>query len=420
MQKKIRYVVVLGTISLIGLIIAQAYWLKQAFDIQEKKIDQSILVALINVANDMASFSKIDAPNPNPVVQLASDYFVVNINDKIDANVLEHYLILEFKKNGINLDFDYGIYDCYSDQIVYGNYLSFKDSKKKNLIGVDLPKYEDYIYYFGIRFPGKINFIAGNIKYWLFSSLILIIVILFFSVTLFIILRQKRISEIQKNFINNMTHEFKTPISTIKVSTEVLSNVNIINNPKRLRKYVDIIIKENERLHQQVETILRMADIEMETNQINIRTIDIHETILEIAKQMELRVFDEHGGFNYKLEATNSIISADELHLKNLISNLLDNAIKYSPNLINISIATENQNNQLVISITDLGIGISKEHQKYIFDKFYRVPKGNIHDVKGFGLGLNYVLNVVKNHNWKIEVKSEIGKGTIISVIVPQ
>ncbi len=420
MQKRIRIVVIFGTISLIGLIITQIYWVQRAFSIHEKELDQSIQVALINVAHDMAAFSQIKPPNSNPVVQLSANYFVVNINDKIDANILEHYLSKEFERNGISLDYEYGIYDCVSDVMVYGNYISSDEKNKKKTESSDLPKYEDYIYYFGVDFPSKTGFLRGDYNNWLFSSLILMIVILFFSLTLYIILKQNRLSEVQKDFINNMTHEFKTPISTIKVSSEVLSSPGIISDPARLDKYVNIIKNENERLQQQVDLVLRMADIEKETSRLNKEEIELHSIIKEVAYQMEARLIKMNGSILYELKASNSMIFADKLHLKNVISNLIDNAIKYSPNKIEIRISTINKVNGLTLEITDKGIGISKEQQKRIFDKFYRVPKGNIHNVKGFGLGLNYVKNVIKNHHWKIDVESNLNEGSKFKITIPQ
>jgi two-component system phosphate regulon sensor histidine kinase PhoR len=420
MQKRIRIVVIFGTISLLGLIITQIYWVQRAFSIHEKELDQSIQVALINVAHDMAAFSQIKPPNTNPVVQLSANYFVVNINDKIDANILEHYLSKEFERNGISLDYEYGIYDCVSDVMVYGNYISSDDKNKKKTESSDLPKYEDYIYYFGVDFPSKTGFLRGDYNNWIFSSLILMIVILFFSLTLYIILKQNRLSEVQKDFINNMTHEFKTPISTIKVSSEVLSSPGIISDPVRFEKYVNIIKNENDRLQQQVDLVLRMADIEKETNRLNKEEIELHSIIQEIAHQMEARLIKMNGSIIYDLKASDSLIFADKLHLKNVISNLIDNAIKYSPKKIEIRISTINRANGLILEIADKGIGISKEQQKRIFDKFYRVPKGNIHNVKGFGLGLNYVKNVIKNHHWKIEVESNLNEGSKFKITIPQ
>jgi two-component system phosphate regulon sensor histidine kinase PhoR len=419
MQKRIRIVVILGTISLIGLIITQIYWIQRAFDIREMELDQSIQVALIEVSQDMASFSQNESPNPNPVVQLSSDYFVVNINDKIDANILEHYLLLAFQKNGINLNFEYGIYDCESDQMVYGSFLSPSKDKDNTKTGTLLPTYDEYIYYFGVRFPEKINYIAGDFNNWLFSSLILIIVILFFSATLYIILRQKRISDFQKDFINNMTHEFKTPISTIKISTDVLLNKNGHEDPERLLKYLSIIQGENERLHQQVDKVLKMADVEEETNKLNLEAFNAHDIIFEIAQQMEMNL-NEKGSISYQFEANKVLIQADKLHFKNVISNLLDNAIKYSPKEIKININTKNENKHFILEISDKGIGIAPDQQKKIFQKFYRVQKGNVHNVKGFGLGLNYVSNVIKHHGWKIKVISALEEGTTMRIIIAQ
>lgn len=419
MQKRIRIVVILGTISLIGLIITQIYWVQRAFDIREKELDQSIHVALIEVSQSMAHFSQNSSPNPNPVIQLSSDYFVVNINDKIDANVLEHYLIQAFQKNGVTLNFEYGIYDCESDQMVYGSFLSPSKEVEKTGPSTVLPKYEEYIYYFGVRFPEKTNYIVGDYDNWLFSSLILIIVILFFSATLFIILRQKRISEFQKDFINNMTHEFKTPISTIKISTEVLLNKSTQEDPVRLNKYLTIIQSENDRLHQQVDTVLRMADIEEDNKKLQIEAINAHEVIFEIAHQMEMKLKDNES-ISYFFDASKTLIQADKLHFKNVVSNLLDNAIKYSPEHADITISTRNEGSEFILEIADKGLGIGVDQQKKIFQKFYRVQKGDVHDVKGFGLGLNYVSNVIKQHQWKIEVISTLNKGTTMRINIPQ
>lgn len=417
-QKKIRIVVLLGTISLIGLIITQIYWIDRSFDISEKELDQSIHIALITVSKKMAKFAGNESPNVNPVQQLSADYFVVNINDQINANILEHYLLQEFQKNGIKLEFEYGIYDCESDKMLYGNNLKPDDSKKIESTG-ELPTYDEYIYYFGVRFYGKKAFLAGDYQSWLFSSLILIIVIIFFSSTFYIILRQKKLSEIQKDFINNMTHEFKTPISTIKISSQALSKPNIASDPERLKKYVNIISSENERLLNQVNTVLQMANIENESNNLKIVDLDVNQIISEIILQIESRINEAGGSIQTKLYAQRSIIKGDELHFKNVITNLLDNAIKYSPDKPEITIETHSNASCLNISIIDKGIGISTENQKLIFTKFYRVPKGDVHDVKGFGLGLNYVWNIVKHHQWKIEVISDIGIGTNIILKIP-
>jgi two-component system phosphate regulon sensor histidine kinase PhoR len=217
-----------------------------------------------------------------------------------------------------------------------------------------------------------------------------------------------------------MTHEFKTPISTIKVSSEVLSSPGILSDPTRVEKYVNIIKNENDRLQQQVDQVLRMADIETETSRLNKEEIEIHEILREIGEQMEARLVKLKGNIFYDLSAHDSTVNADKLHLKNVLSNLIDNAIKYSPERVEINIRTKNEAKGLVVEIEDKGIGISKDQQKRIFDKFYRVPKGNIHNVKGFGLGLNYVWNVVKNHHWKIDVESSINEGSKFIVRIPQ
>ncbi len=251
---------------------------------------------------------------------------------------------------------------------------------------------------------------------WIFSSGVLLLVVIFFIYTLFVILRQKRLSEVQRDFINNMTHEFKTPISTIAVSTGVLKDEAIVHYPDRLAKYVGIIEKENQRLHQQVDRVLQFArfdkgDIEMKKEQHDAHEI-INETIQAFASTLNQR----NGLINFSPSSKSSIVHVDKLHFMNALFNLLDNAVKYGSDNPLIQIHTHNKNDRLCIDVKDNGMGIRSEDLKKIFQKFYRVPSGNVHDVKGFGIGLSYVEAVIRSHGGKIAVTSEIGKGSLFSI----
>nr|WP_255534558.1 HAMP domain-containing sensor histidine kinase [Chryseolinea lacunae] len=254
---------------------------------------------------------------------------------------------------------------------------------------------------------------------WSFSSVVLLLVIVFFAYTLFVILKQKRLSEIQKDFINNMTHEFKTPIATIAVSTEVLKDPQIASQPERLLNYATIIEKENLRLKQQVERVLQMARLDKEDIGLRKEKIDVHNVIQESIRHAALPLQEKAGRVAFEFQATEHEMEADKLHLTNVFNNLIDNAIKYCKTIPQISIRTTNHEHGLVVEVQDNGIGIGPENQKRVFQKFYRVPTGNVHDVKGFGLGLSYVKTVVEAHKGGISVRSELGRGSSFRIYLP-
>jgi two-component system phosphate regulon sensor histidine kinase PhoR len=254
---------------------------------------------------------------------------------------------------------------------------------------------------------------------WSFSSLVLLLVILFFAYTLFVILKQKRLSEIQKDFINNMTHEFKTPISTIAVSTEVLKDPSIVHHPERLLNYTTIIEKENIRLKHQVERVLQMAKLDKEDIGLKKEKVDVHQIIRDAIQNTALSLQEKHGTIVCDLSAERHKIDADRLHLTNVLYNLIDNAIKYCKQSPEIVISTGNLNKHLCIDVKDNGLGIAPENHKKVFQKFYRVPTGNVHDVKGFGLGLHYVKSVVNAHRGTVKVDSDLGRGSTFKIILP-
>jgi two-component system phosphate regulon sensor histidine kinase PhoR len=415
----IRFIVVLATISILGISITQIYWVKRAFGLREAEFDRQVNTALFNVASQIFSLNNTPSPANNPVKQISTNYYVVMVNSDIDANLLEFLLRSEFEKRNIQADFEYGIYDCTHEKMVYGNYVKLSDKVSKREQNPNLPKWVNAGYYFGVQFPNREAQILNQMGIWSFSSAVLLIVIVFFGYTLFVILKQKRLSEIQKDFINNMTHEFKTPISTIAVSTEVLKDTNIVQQPERLLQYATIIENENKRLKQHVERVLQMAKLDKEDVGLKKETVNLHEIIHEVVQSIELALREKQGSIQLSLHAASSDLPADRHHLTNVIFNLLDNAIKYCTNKPSITIQTELTGGFISLTVADNGIGISEENKKRIFQKFYRVPTGNVHDVKGFGLGLHYVKQIVEAHRGRITVTSEPGKGCAFTILLP-
>lgn len=414
----IRFVVILAALCIIGITITQIYWVRRAFDLKEQEFERTVNTALYNVAQQIFEINKTPSPANNPVKQLSTNYFIVMVNSEIDASLLEFLLRSEFERRNIVADFEYGVYDCSHEQMVYGDYVPLQTAKEKTT-SKKLPKWANQGYYFGVQFPNRAAHITNQMGIWSFSSVVLLLVIVFFAYTLFVILKQKRLSEIQKDFINNMTHEFKTPIATIAVSTEVLKDPGIVHQPERLMNYTAIIEKENTRLKQQVERVLQMARLDKEDIGLKLETLDVHQLIHDSVRHHSMSLQEKKGTISLKLDAGRHELSADKLHLTNVFNNLLDNAIKYCRNIPEILIRTRNTDRGILIEVSDNGIGISAENQRRVFQKFFRVPTGNVHDVKGFGLGLSYVKTVVESHKGKISLSSEPGKGSLFGVLLP-
>jgi len=418
-QKQIRFVVLLGAFAIIGIISIQVYFLQNAWNIKEKQFVQSVMIGLRNVAEKMSKYNETALPHANPIRQLSSNYFVVDINSVIDANILEFYLKSEFDKLNLQTDFEYAIYNCQTEKMEYGNYIAKSGNTKPNVLTVNLPKYDQYIYYFGVNFPLLRNTITGDMVIWFFFMGLLLVAIIFFVYAIFVILQQKRLSEMQKDFINNMTHEFKTPISSINISADVIMDPNIINDPGRLYTYGSVIKQENNRLNLQVDKVLQIARIESQSFHLKKELVGLNSLILKVAENCKANS-NRQLVLNTKLADSVEDIEADVLHLTNILHNLLDNASKYSGKEPVITIETENTGKSVLIRISDNGPGINPEYQRRIFQKFYRIPTGNLHDVKGFGLGLYYVKTICDAHHWTIGLTSEPGKGTTFVIEIPE
>ena len=414
----LRIIIILAGISIVGITITQIYWVRKAFDLRENQFNRDVNTALSSVAHRIFEINKTPSSANNPVSQLSTNYFVVIISGPIDKNLLEFLLKTEFEKRNITADFEYGIYDCIDKCMVGGNYISPKKNKTQVSLN-QLPAWKNDGYYFGVQFPHIEANLLSQMGIWGFSSIVMLVVIFFFVYTLLVILKQRRLSEIQKDFINNMTHEFKTPLSTIAISTEVLKDPTIIHMPERLLNYATIIEKESHRLKQQVERVLHMARLEKSDIGLKKEALDIHELINEAVRNCSLALKEKGGNIEMHLDAKPGMVLGDRLHLTNVIYNLLDNAIKYNHNTPEISIQTSAVGNTVVLEVKDNGIGIDKENHRKIFHRFYRVPTGNLHDVKGFGLGLHYVKLMVEQHKGKIAVQSEPGTGSIFKITLP-
>jgi two-component system phosphate regulon sensor histidine kinase PhoR len=414
----IKRLLILGTLAIFGIIFIQSYWVLKTWNLKDQEFNQSVMITLRKVAVSLAKFNNSELPKTKLIQRKSSNTYAVNINDYIDANVLEDYLIKEFEEESLNTDFEYAVYDCFTDDLVYGDFCKLSQRIQTKARTESLPKFEDLDYYFVVRFPFRKSFLLSNMQQSILFSAIALLAILFFIYAIFVILRQKRLSELQKDFINNMTHEFKTPISSIKIAADVLGNNDLIQSDNRLKKYAKIIKEQNSRLNEQVGKILNIAKFETGSLELKLEDIELNQTLEFIVSDVKEKI-DENAKLNLKLLPGELIIKADKLHFTNLIYNVLDNAEKYCKDYPEITVSADQVNGSIILSIEDKGMGIAQNDQDKIFDKFYRVSTGNVHDVKGFGLGLYYVKNVCEAHKWKIEVNSQIDQGTTVKIKIP-
>ncbi len=444
-RNSINYLILLGVFSLLVIVTLQLIWLSKTLDIQKTSIaiqnkeDSLRLVtfsekthaALHDVLADIAEKRGEKIQNFDAVRQERTNYFVVDINDELHPYYLQNLLKEKFYRYNVNEDFQYGIYDCFSDSIVYGNLIRF-NKNITNDEGADTTvkspseglSWKKDGHYFTLFFPNVSNkMLTGNTQLfapWLYILLIVVLIFVFFVFALSIIIKQRKLSEVKNDFINNMTHELKTPISTIGLSSEMLLRHDLSNDPEKIKRYAGIIHKENKRLENQVERVLNVAKLDKDKLILKKSTLDIHDLLEEVKDNFEFNQSEIGGDITMELNAGDDAIRADEVHISNVLYNLIDNAIKYCEEVPKIHIKTRNEGKYLVIEISDNGIGIRREDLGQIFDKFFRVHTGNRHDVKGFGLGLYYVKIILEAHKGSVDVKSSYGKGTTFILKIPK
>jgi two-component system, OmpR family, phosphate regulon sensor histidine kinase PhoR len=345
-----------------------------------------------------------------------------DIENRLNFILLDSLIRLELRKGGIFTEYEFGVYSPLRNIMVIektGHYHKnlLEEGYAYNMFPRDLFMTPEYLM---IYFPNKKTYLFFQMWKMIVISVVLILVIsLSFIYTIITIFRQKKISEMKNDFINNMTHEFKTPISTISLACEMLSDKDVEKSEKIHDNYVNVITEENKRLGSMAEKILQTAIIDKGQLKLHKELINLHQIIEDVIVSIHIQVDVKEGKIISELNARNYYIKADSTHITNLIYNVIDNAIKYTPEKPLIVVKTQSNQKGIFITVSDNGIGISKTNQKKIFEKLYRVSTGNVHNVKGFGLGLHYVKTVVDKHDGDISVESELKKGTRIRIFLP-
>jgi len=405
---KTHLFIAISSVALFTVLAIQVNWIFQTAQIKEQLFNEKANMVLSKTAEALASDS------------ITRKNLLANTNDsernKIDS-LLNHYMAF------YNIHIDY-YFEVKPNAIAANNNTSFINNAYLNPMG----SYQTCIgeaddknaVELKLVFPEKRQFILAEMGTPFITSVILILVVLVMSWrTIFSLLKEKRISEHTTDFLNNMTHEFKTPLTNIALAGKMIGKETNIKQEEKIKHYSGIILEENEKLRHQVEQVLSMTALERGEIPLHKTELDFHQLIHDAIKYIQIQIENRQGNLQLNLQADDFVVAGDRTHLTNALCNLVDNAIKYSSEKPEISIQTKNIYGQLVVIISDQGMGIEKEYQKKVFDKFFRVPTGNVHDVKGFGLGLAYVKNIVEAHHGTIELMSEKGKGTTFTVTLP-
>ena len=344
--------------------------------------------------------------------KLMNDASTKPIEKRVDFVLLDELLSKEFYNNGVELPFHYVVTDksgkivfsCHDDKMVVT-----KDFYRQQFFPNEN---SDKIYFLNVFFPTRSEYIVHSLKLLLPSIILTMLMFFTFMLTILYLLRQKRLTSVKNDFVNNMTHELKTPISSVSLAAQMLSDNSVNTNPKILAHISHVIIDETKRLSFLVDKVLQMSVFERGRATMNFQELDMHELLETVIGNFSLKVNNTNGKIIDQLNAQNAYAMVDEMHFTNVIYNLMDNALKYRKETLILTVSTWNDKDKLFISIEDNGIGIKRENMKRIFDQFYRVPTGNVHNVKGFGLGLAYVSKIIKLHKGTIKVESEYGIGT--------
>ncbi|MCX6315583.1 MAG: HAMP domain-containing sensor histidine kinase [Sphingobacteriales bacterium] len=437
MKRIFPIITILILLSLLGLIFFQFLWIKSARDAKDKQVEDYIVRAMGDAASVLTQENNSLLPPTRktdllfPGDKLQMQYFKPSVVQRFSKDEIAEVIRKMFNKNNLqDFPFEFAIStnSIADEPILSENYYKlYSDStnNKNHVIALEPPSgtsFENLVKeeYLSIIVPHQKTIVWREMIWFIIGAVLFTIIITAaFFITIRTLLKQKKLSEIKSDFINNMTHEFKTPLATISLAVDALKNEKVVNDKEKTSYFTGIIKEENKRMNKQVETILQAALLDKQEVQLNLKKSSAHDLIVAVLNNISLQVEEKQGKLEVNLGADNDLIMADEVHFTNLISNLLDNAVKYSKGNLCIKLSTQNTGQQLKIRIEDNGIGMNKETLSRIFEKFYRAHTGNVHNVKGFGLGLSYVKTMVNAHHGSIKAESVLGKGSSFIILIP-
>lgn len=416
----LKWVVLTATL-VIGLIIAiQLYWLKHIYQLEQKQFDTNVVKCIRGLFEDL-ELSDSPEGHLQQMVTLrpSSNVFVIRIDRLPSGNELVKFITRELLDFNILTKCNLALFDGSRQEYTYHRTIYLPGPETSDTFYPTSVYAQDYSYIL-LNFPDRSSYILSRLGFWIGGSIILILVLTGLSVSLFFFYKQKFLIEVQNDFVNNFTHEFKTPLAVMKIAADVLNSSEIVHQPQRLEKYAKIITNETEHLENQVERLLKTAVSDRGNLKVRMDAVRVDELIHQTLSKLQPLIENRGVRVEVKLEeAYGLVVKADRVHLELALVNLIENAIKYSDQPV-VIIEAGTGNSGKFISIKDNGIGIDEKYLKYIFNKFYRVPTGNVHNVKGFGLGLNFVKKIVSAHGGKIMVSSVPDIGTVFKIILPE
>lgn len=418
----LKWIVLSATLLAAAVVTVQLYWLKKVYSFEQRQFNVAVVKSIRAVFEDL---KMNDAPglNVTDLIDAPADNYFSFVADTIPAkDSLVFYIQHEFAEFGVLTDCKLGAYSAADKKYIYEEFISAPASRYAAIRppAQELPVYSkskdnDHIL---LYFPHRQEYILEQMDFWIVSTVVLFLSLIGLAASLFYFYRQKFLAETQKDFVNNFTHEFKTPLAVMKIASDVLSQESIARQPDRLERYAAIIRNQTEHLQGQVERLLRMASIETKDLPIRMEEVDPESLIEQALGKVQPLIEQKKALIEVKVEGGAGRVHADKAHLELAVVNLLENALKYSANP-HIVVETGHLEDDFFISVKDNGIGIEKQYLKNIFKKFYRVPTGDIHDVKGFGLGLNFVKRIIDAHKGRIKVNSLPGIGTEFRLFIP-
>jgi two-component system phosphate regulon sensor histidine kinase PhoR len=423
MKKVYPLIIFLITFSVLGILYIQMSWIKNALYVKQEEYYNDLKRALVDIRTAAHnSFVNAQGFNPAQLDEENKDFLLTTrfSAQAIPPDEMNMIVVQAMKSHNIKVPFEFCVTNMFNNPISesagFNNNMFFESTAVRITPEASMQPETFFLY---VKEPQ--NYIMRQMASMIIASILFtIIIISAFALTIRTMLRQKNISEIKSDFINNMTHELKTPLATISLAVDALVNDKVINDAQKIRYYSGMIKEENKRMHKQVETILQAAKLEKQEDlNLNIQSLDAHAAIDKVAKNLSLQIQEKSGELHLNLMASKSFIDVDEMHFSNIIFNLLDNAIKYSKGAPIIHMTTQVNNGMLAIKIKDNGIGMNRETASRVFEKFYRAHTGNLHNVKGFGLGLSYVKSMVEAQNGYIKLESVLGKGSTFTVNMP-
>ncbi len=437
MKKIFPIITLLILLSLLGLIFFQFMWLKTAREVKEQQFLQNFKMATAEAADklvqDHTGFiplnKKSDRLYPRDMMQ--NEYLKPSVIQRFSKEEISEIVRKALANHSLkNVHFEFAVTEnsLTGDEVQSADfYKYYLDSTNNNQMIIPLVapsgsamenlSREEYLV---VLVPNESVVILKGITWFILGAILFTLIITAaFFITIRTLLRQKKLSEIKSDFINNMTHEFKTPLATISLAVDALKNEKVISDPEKTKYFTGIIKEENKRMNKQVETILQAALLDKQRIELNLKPLSAHSLINAAINNISLPLAEKNGQLTVQLDAVKDTVMADDVHITNIINNLLDNALKYSKEVPQIKLTTSNSGSSIKIKIEDNGIGMNKETVSRIFEKFYRAHTGNIHNVKGFGLGLSYVKAMVDAHKGTIKAESTLGKGTTFIILLP-